>query len=428
VSSYKRFIIFSISLVFLLGCSPSQSNIINYNDKSFKDEDRDILFALEYDRSGDKEQARSLYLSLYERTMKDEYLLEYIKISFALQNYDDIVKIIKTNQKRIVKSKNQILRIYILTLIQQKNLDEALNATNELIKENNSNLNHELLGNIFLQKNDYKNAKKEFEYVYKNSFDENSLIELINIMYIYLNEKNEAINLLESHIKLYGCTNLTCSKLLNIYQEENDIDGIISVLKKSYYQYKDKSNHMTMDRIYKLLMYYLEKKDINEAIIFLEKSRADDQKLLDLYRNIKEYKKAYSLVKELYTKTANIDYLAQIAMLEFESAVNKKDVLKSVIKKFDDVLVVLDNHIYQNYLGYLLIDFDIDINRGIALIKKALEKAPNNLAYIDSLAWGQYKQKNCKEAYKNMKIVVDNAGLNDEEIKSHWKEIKECNK
>ena len=51
----------------------------------------------------------------------------------------EVITIIKTNQKRIVKSKNQILRIYILTLIQQKNLDEALNATNELIKENNSN-------------------------------------------------------------------------------------------------------------------------------------------------------------------------------------------------------------------------------------------------------------------------------------------------
>lgn len=260
MSSYKRVIIFLFSLVFLLGCSPSQSNIINYNDKTFQNEDRDILFALEYDSLGQKDKARDLYLSLYNRTSKDEYLLEYLKLSFALQKYDEIVSLVKKSKQKIVKHKNKILRVYILALIQQEKYDEALKVSHELIKENNTNLNHELLGNIFLQKNDYKNAKKEFEYIYKNGFNENALIELINIMYIYLNEKDEAINLLESHIKLNGCTNLTCSKLLNIYQEENNLDGVISVLEKSYYQYKDTANHVTMDNIYKLLMYYLEKK------------------------------------------------------------------------------------------------------------------------------------------------------------------------
>lgn len=428
MSSYKRALVYVVSLGFLLGCSPSQSHIINNTDTVYLNEDRDILFALEFERSGQQQEARQLYLSLYNKTSKDEYLLEYIKISFALQKYDDIISIIKENKKRVVKHKNSIMKIYILALIQTQKYELALNATNELIKENDSVLNHELLGNIYLQKNDYLNAKKEFEYIYKNSFNENILVELVNLMYVYLNEKAEATNLLESHIKLYGCSSVTCSKLLNIYQEENNIDGIISVLTKSYYEYKDDDNHNTTDKIYKLLMYYLEKKDINEAISFLEESKANDEKLLDLYRNSKQFKKAHELAKHLYSKTANIDYLAQIAMLEFESAKNKKDVLKSVIKKFNDVLGVLDNHIYQNYLGYLLIDYDVDVNRGVSLVKKALEKAPNNIAYIDSLAWGQYKQKDCKEAYKNMKKVVDNVGLNDDEIKSHWKEIKECSK
>lgn len=428
MSSYKRVIIFVIFVIFLLGCSQSKSNIINYSYKSFENEDRDILFALEYDRQGDKEKARELYLTLYNNTLKDEYLLEYTKLSFALQKYDDIVALVEKNKEKIIRHKSQIYRVYILTLLQLEKFDMALNITSELIKENNSDLNHELLGSIYLQKNDFKNAKREFEYIYKNSFNQSALVELINIMYIYLDEKEEAIKLLESHIKLYGCSNITCSKLLNIYQEENNLDGVISVLKKSYYQYKDRSNHLTMDKIYKLLMYYLEKKGVNEAILFLENSRANDEKLLELYRNSNKLKKAYLLAKDLYSRNGNIDYLAQIAILEFESAENKKEVLDSVIKKFNDVLVVLDNHIYQNYLGYLLIDYNVDIKRGVALVKEALKKAPNNLAYLDSLAWGQYKLKQCKEAYKNMKKVVDNVGLKDEEIKSHWKEIKECSK
>ncbi len=115
-------------------------------------------------------------------------------------------------------------------------------------------------------------------------------------------------------------------------------------------------------------------------------------------------------------------------MLEFEMAKDKKTVIKSVVKKFEDVLTVLDNHVYQNYLGYILIDLDIDVKKGLKYVKKALEKAPNNLAYIDSLAWGQYKLNECKEALINIKKVVDGAGLDDIEIKTHWNKIKECNK
>ena len=57
----------------------------------------------------------------------------------------------------------------------------------------------------------------------------------------------------------------------------------------------------------------------------------------------------------------------------------------------------------------------------------ACEKlTPDNIAYLDTLAWGEYKVKNCKEAYIQMKRVVDEIGLDDEEIKSHWEKIQEC--
>ena len=109
-------------------------------------------------------------------------------------------------------------------------------------------------------------------------------------------------------------------------------------------------------------------------------------------------------------------------------AEDKSKVLNDVIFKFDKVLLVTNNHIYENYLAYILIDFDVNVKKGIALVKKALKEEPNNLAYIDTLAWGEYKLKNCQEANKQMKRVVDEIGLNDEEIKLHWEKIKECKK
>ncbi len=434
MSSYKRVIIYFFLIFFIIGCTelrqPAQSNLINndYKYKTFANEDRYIMFALEYDRNGQKEESREIYLKLFLETFKEEYLFEYVKISYTLKKYDDIILQVDNKRKEILKDEDKILRVYILALAQKKNYDKALVETNSLLKKYKANINYELLGNIHLHKKDYKKAKEVYIKVYSDSLAPNSLINLANIMYVYLDEKNEAINYLESHTKLYGCNDLICSKLLAFYQEQKNIDGVISVLKKTYYTYKEKNNGIRLDKIYKLLMYYLEKKDIKDAIKFLEKSKADDDKLFSLYRNDNQNEKALSLANKLYSGKGNIDYLAQIAMLEFEIAKDKKVVIKSVIKKFEDVLTVLDNHVYQNYLGYILIDLDIDVKKGLKYVNKALEKAPNNLAYIDSLAWGQYKLKECKEALINIQKVVDGAGLDDIEIKTHWKKIKECNK
>lgn len=432
--SYKRIIVYIFLIFFIIGCTeirqPKHSNLIKhtYKYKTFAHEDRYIMYALEYDRKGKREESRALYLKLFLETFKEEYLLEYSMVSFSIKKYDDIIREIPKNRKQIIKYENKISRVYILSLIQKKNYDEALSEINSLLKKYKSDLNYELLGNIYLHKKEYKKAKELYTKVYSNSLTPNSLINLVNIMYAYLDEKKEAINYLESHIKVYGCKDLVCTKLLSFYQEQKNIDGVISVLKKMYYMSLENNHTFSFDKIYKLLMYYLEKQDIKEAIKFLVESNADDDKLFSLYRNDNQKNKALTLVNKLYSKKGNIDYLAQIAMLEFEIAKDKRKVVKSVIKKFEDVLSVLDNHVYQNYLGYILIDLDIDVKKGLEYVNKALEKAPSNLAYIDSLAWGQYKLKECDKAQENMQKVVDSAGLNDKEIKIHWNKIKECHK
>lgn len=435
MSSYKRIIIYVFLIFFVIACTAIQNPIkekLNeikyYNYKSFDQEDKFIMHALEYEKQGLIEDSRELFFKLYTNTSKDEYLFEYIKKSFFLKKYDDIILNFEANEKNIIENKNSIEKFYILSLVQVKRLDEALLKIKALIEKENTERNRSLLGSIYVQKGEYKEAKEIFEEVYKKSLLAVNLIPLTDVMYIYLDEKNEAINYLESYIKLYGCKDQVCQKLLKYYQEQKNVEGIISVLKKSYYEMSKSEDNTHLEKIYKLLMYYLMEKDVKEAILFLEQSRASDDELLKLYRNQLEYKKAYDLAIKLYEKTSSIDYLAQIAILEFEIAEDKNAVIQSVIQKFEDVLIVLDNHIYQNYLGYILIDFDIDIEKGVEYIKKALEKEPNNLAYLDSLAWGQYKLNDCGNAFKNMKKVIDNTGLSDKEIIIHWNKIKECNK
>lgn len=431
MSSYKRALVLLPIIFIFFGCVPQTSNLVKYDYKykAYENENELILHALEYMKQGNRQKASILFLNLFNKTLNDEYLFEYSRLAFSIKNYQDIITVIEANKEHIKKNEDKVSKIYILSLMQTKQVDKAKIVLDDLLKKYDTDSNKELLANIYLLKKDYEKAKDVFEEVYESTLTSNTLLNLVDVMYTYLNEKEDAINYLESHLKVYGCDNLVCSKLLGFYQEQKDINGVISVLKRTYISFKeDDKNKYTVDKVYKLLMYYLEKKDINEAIAFLEETKANDEKLLALYQNARMSNKAYELVQKLYKRTGNLDYLAQVAMLEFEVAKDREKVLKSVIKKFEDVLAVLDNHIYQNYLGYILIDYDIDVKKGLKLVEKALEKAPNNLAYIDSLAWGQYKLKDCKNAKINMQKVVDSAGLNDDEIRIHWEKIKECSK
>lgn len=400
----------------------------NEDLKSFPEEDLYIVYALEYERLREVNNAREVYLKLYEKTAKTEYLVKFLKISLSTKNFMDVKRVASKYLNSNMKNNEIVLRIYCVALLNLREHDEALKIGQKLIKKYDTAINYDVVGNVYFVIKQYKKAKEYFESAYVLSKNSSSLFNLVNIQYAYLNKKDEAIAYLETHIRLYGCDYLVCTKLISFYQEQNDLDGAISILKRAYKEFKEQEQYTNMQKIYNLLISYLEKRDIKEAIEFLEKNATDDIRLLSLYRRTNEIDKSLALVRKLYKQDGNIELLAQIAILEFENAKDKKKILPSVIKKFEDVLNVLDNHVYQNYLGYILIDFDLDINRGIELINKALEKAPNNAAYIDSLAWGQYKLNDCESAYKNMIKVVNEVGLVDEEIKLHWKKIKECNK
>jgi len=71
-----------------------------------------------------------------------------------------------------------------------------------------------------------------------------------------------------------------------------------------------------------------------------------------------------------------------------------------------------DNGTAWNYLGYMLIDFDQDIDRGIEYVQKALRIEPNNPAFLDSLGWGYYKKKDFKKALEYLQRAV--AAMDDD--------------
>jgi len=178
----------------------------------------------------------------------------------------------------------------------------------------------------------------------------------------------------------------------------------------------------------KIVQIYSYKRDYLKLMSFLEENHFDDELLLQLYVSAKNYKDAYKLADTLYSKNNDIDLLGQSAIYEYEAQKGElsKETLENIIKKLQKVVQKTDNTLYLNYLGYILIDHEIDVAQGIAYIKKVLKKQPKSAYYLDLLAWGYYKEGRCSEAKKIIDEVVTLKGGDDPEVLYHKKEIHDC--
>jgi len=424
MSSYSRSLILLFILLFSsFGCA-NQNEITKSNPQ----EDLYIMLALDSEKNSDYQNSFKFYKKLYSLTQKESYLKKSIEYSFKNKQFEDMNKLSRIALEKFPKNKEYYWHQIVISLHSLGKTKEAINEAKELLKEFQTSQSYELLGNIYYVIKDYKNSLKYYESAYTLNQNQKTLIQLTNILYSYLNKKDVALAYLETYLQTKGCNAQICNKLMLIYQEQGNIDGMISILNRMYTKYKDNPElSKTTLFIQNLIISLLEKKDIKKAIKFLEDTGIDQAKLINLYYRDKQLAKALKLTKKLYKKTRKPELLGKIAMYRFELATDKKKVMPNVIANFELALSSgINNASYQNYYGYLLIDFDIDIEKGLTLVKEALKTAPNNIAYLDSLAWGYYKLQRCEEAYKVMSKVVVAAGVSDKEIKKHWEKIKKC--
>lgn len=65
-----------------------------------------------------------------------------------------------------------------------------------------------------------------------------------------------------------------------------------------------------------------------------------------------------------------------------------------------------DSAATMNYLGYMLADRNVKLAEALSLITKALDKEPNNGAYLDSLGWVYFKMNRLPEAEENLRQAL----------------------
>jgi len=405
---HKLFLPFLIILIFLAGCS--QKEAIAPNEKVYAQEDLDILIAIEAAKAGDFDTSIKFFEKLYTKTNRSEYLKELVKLQIENGEYENA----RNNIQNAVQKDIELERLVVITYVRQNDYENALQKAIENTKVSNQNIDYRLVSDIYLNMGEYENAYKYLQSAYAKEQSINNLMPMVRVLSSYLDKDADALAYLQTFLKSNGFDEQIYNQILAIYSKNENVEGMKSALEVLYQNTKKVEYGQNILNIYSYL------NDTQGAVTFLEKSGFNDNLLFDLYKSMKQYSKALSLANTRYEQTNQPFWLANIAILKYELDYP----LDEIVQTFENALKGGENAaIYLNYYGYILIDHEIDIQKGITLVRKALEQKPDSIYYIDSLAWGYYKLNECDKAKALLPQIQDDES---KEIQDHVEKIKRC--
>jgi len=407
--------------LFFAACNLSEPTPTKANEKAFAEEDAYILFALRAEQVKDHASASTLFETLYEKSDKKEYLYRSLENELVAKNYEKLIKRVdKISLKEGYDA--HLMRLKVVSLFELNRLDSAILLSVELAATTKEPKDYLLTSDIYIKRQEFDLAVRYLESAYAKEHNEQILDKMSIVLYVNLGKKKEAIAQLETHSRMLGCSKVICMRLAAFYSNDNNIEGLLSTYLRLYNVSNDK------EIANKIIQIYTYKRDSLNLMDFLESSKSDDETLLQLYSSSKNYAKAFPLADKLYAKTSKLDYLGQSAIFEYENAKDKtnKKLLESVVSKLERVSSQTKEPIYLNYLGYILIDHELDVKRGMSYIDEVLKLQPDSAFYLDSKAWGYYKLGQCKKANKLIQKVVKLEGGDDPEVLSHLEAIQKC--
>jgi len=362
-----------------------------------------------------------IYDKLYKDTNKTEYLSEALKFCYVAK--DKRVNSLVDAGESALGDDLGFLRIKIAKLVDEKKFEQAIKIAKNLIAKDPSERHYLILGTIETFAGKYEDAIKTYTKAYEINQNNDTLLRMVEIMLNYQNDEKRAIQMLETNRKIYGCNDLNCNILADVYKGTHQFSKLPEIYQELYE--KSKNSHY----IELLWQAHVQAKNYEKAREVLEKYGGNDKVLIQIYATLDKKKEALNLATKKYKETQDKEYLALMAVFEYElnSPNVAPEVLKRVSQNFESSINAIDDPVYYNYYGYLLIDHDLDISKGIKLVEKALERVPDSPYYIDSLAWGLYKQNECKKAGELFnQIPKDSDFFDTDEAKEHIDAVNDC--
>ena len=232
-------IIFVILVSFLSCSSPTPQQALQ---ETFQ-EDIYIITALRSEELHDPKTASHLYTKLFDLTGKEEYrykaLINTIEYELYTKKYLQALQRIQQIEAT-KKLEDKLVRFKIVALAGIGKMRKAEQLALELVKKTQYVDDYILVSSIYVEEKKFDKALQYLESGYIKEYDEKLLDKMVIILYVNLHRKKDAIAQLETHIRIRGCSELLCKRLVGFYSDENNVDGLLTTYKKMYEERYDK--------------------------------------------------------------------------------------------------------------------------------------------------------------------------------------------
>lgn len=325
-----------------------------------------------------------------------------------------------------------INKILADAFVQNGQMDKAIIALEKVKKLEDTDALNDVLANLYMLQKQLPKALSLFEELYEKTKNPEVLKKIL-VIFLSQEKTQKALGVLSEHLLSEGCEDLFCEEALSFYVDSNALNMAKVVFEKIYQKSPTIPNATNYMRVLVALKQYQEAQGIAQSFPF------DQGLLLDLYVMQGDFEKARDLSAQIYAQSKNPRFLALEAIYGLGEGEIAKESAIEAIKKLEKSIKERKKELqsnkqkptnqdafFYNFCGYLMIDFDIDIKKGIEYVKEALLVEPYSISYIDSLAWGYYKLGDCAKASQTFGQIPQNRVEKESELKAHSMQINAC--
>lgn len=272
-----------------------------------------------------------------------------------------------------------------------------------------------------LEQKQYKAARDEFQYLLRDSPDDIDLAFAVALISLQLNDLSGAEAQLRQTLAKGGKgmdgAEYFLGQLSEAKEDEDEALAHYLEVKAGEYLFPAQLR----------LVYLLNKRgQLDEARQHVRQAQAttNQQRVqllmieAQLLREAQQFSEAYQVLQQGLVKFPHHPELLYEAAMMGER-LGKYEASEKWLRQL--IRIKPDHAHAYNALGYSLLERNVRIAEAVALVEKALELAPDDLAVMDSVGWAYFRSGKLDESVKMLRRAF--AGNSDPEIAAHLGEV-----
>jgi len=300
------------------------------------------------------------------------------------------------------------------------------------------------VGDYFASTQQIKEALPFYLRVLELQPDDANVREKLATGFVLTNQRARAVETLEAIIQEHPEKYQPYELLAQLHDDEarallrdNQTDPANAEFKKAAQNYEQSllinPNHAaTYLRLAELLLAPLKQSERAVSILTEGRRRYPEAPEFAYYlaialRESKKAKEAVVMFEEALNEAQNAqaDFLKPRFYVEYGAAAEEASLYDKAAELFHKAIAMDPANAAEpyNYLGYMWAEQNSHLDEAEDAIKRALQLDPDNGAYLDSMAWVQYRQGKYDQALENLKRAVENLPREDAVVFEHLGDV-----